>query len=56
MVKCAQSGNCIATEVSHLCLSDGQPIRQDSDLYRGASLLLDDKGKSYPVVFLTFEV
>ena len=55
MVRCAQSGECISAQVSHLSLSDGQPIRGESDLiHNAASLLLDEGGKSYPVVFLNF--
>ena len=55
MVRCAQSGEYISAQVSHLSLSDGQPIRGESDLiHNAASLLLDEGGKSYPVVFLNF--
>ena len=53
-VRCAQNGKCFASEVSHLSFLDGQPIRNESDLYSGASLLWDVYDKSYPVVFLGF--
>ena len=51
IVRCEQFGKCIPAKVCELSNSDGDPVSKH-ELVAGASLLLDVKGKSYPVSFI----
>lgn len=52
MVKCAQTGKQLTVKVKDLAREDGEAFRE-SDFTNGASLMLERKGKSYPVRFLS---
>jgi hypothetical protein len=52
LVKCAQTGKQLTVKVKDLAREDGEAFRE-SDFTNGASLMLERKGKSYPVRFLS---
>ena len=54
IVRCAQLGTCIPAKVFELSTPEGDPLTL-TGLVAGASLLLDVKGKSYPVTFVCNE-
>ena len=54
IVKCAQDGKSMVVQVHELSTFEGYPALPH-ELFRGASLLLEVKGKSYPVVFLDYQ-
>ena len=54
IVKCAQDGKRILTEVNKLANFEGLPPLPH-ELVRGKSLLVEREGKSYPVVFLEYQ-
>lgn len=53
-MKCAQDGKSIIAQVHELATFEGCPA-MPHELFRGASLLLDVKGKAYPVVFIDYQ-
>ena len=54
VVRCAQTGDLISTEISQLSNPEGSPV-SEVELRLGSSLLLDVKGISYPMVFVQFK-
>ena len=54
IVRCAQLGKCIPAKVLELSTPEGGPLKL-TGLVAGASLMLDVKGKSYPVTFVCDE-
>ncbi len=54
IVRCAQSGMYILAKVCDLSNPEGDPLSKHQ-LVAGASLLVDEKGKSYPVTFISNE-
>ena len=53
MVLCPQSGKRHTVKVGKLSREDAEPL-QNSDLFEGALLILDYKGKTWPVEFVEF--
>lgn len=53
MVKCAQLGKKLVVKMKDLTSETSDPLRK-TDLKKGASLLAEYKGKSYPVLFESF--
>ena len=53
MVKCAQQGKRLIVKMKDLSTGTLDPLRK-TDLKKGASLLAEYKGKSYPVLFESF--
>ena len=51
IVRCAQLGKTITAKFCELSTLEGDPLLH-RELVAGASLLLDVKGKSYPVTFI----
>ena len=54
MVRCAQYGTSIQVRVCDLSNEEGNPL-SERELVAGAPLLLDVKGKSFPVTFIGSE-
>ena len=52
-MKCSQTGKVLSVKVRDLSREDGESF-QESDFTRGANLILEYKGKLYPVRFLTY--
>ena len=50
---CPQSGKNHTVKIGKLSREDGDPLTND-DLFKGSVLILDYKGKSYPVEFMEF--
>ena len=53
MVKCAQLGKKLVVKMKDLTTETSDPLRK-TNLKKGASLLAEYKGKSYPVLFESF--
>ena len=54
IVRCAQTGKQHFAKVKDLSREDCSPLTK-KDLTRGTNLMLDYKGKSYPVTFIQFK-
>ena len=52
-MKCAQTGKQYTVKVKALSREDGEALRE-SNFVKGASLMLEHKGKSYPVRFVSY--
>ena len=50
---CPQTGKTHTVKIGKLSREDGDPLT-DNDLFKGSLLILDYKGKSYPVEFKEF--
>ena len=53
IVKCAQQGTRLSVKMKDLMSENCEPIKK-SQLRKGASLMADYKGKTYPVIFEAF--
>ena len=53
IVKCAQQGKRLVVKMKDLTLETFEPLKKN-DLRKGASLMADYKGKTYPVIFEAF--
>lgn len=51
MVKCSQTSKLHNTKLKDLSREDGEPLSK-TDLKKGSKLILEIKGKSYPVQFM----
>ena len=54
IVRCSQTGKQHAVKVGDLSKEDCSPLNE-KDLTKGSSLMLDYKGKPYPVTFVQFK-
>lgn len=52
-MNCPQTGKHHTVKAGKLSREDAEPLTND-DLFEGALLILDFKGKSYPVEFIEF--
>lgn len=54
VLKCCQNGKTLSAEVKDLSREDCLPLSTE-DFKRGAQLLVEHKGKFYPVEFISFK-
>ena len=54
MLKCCQIGKPLSAEVKDLSREDGLPLTSDRDFQPGVQLLVEHKGKVYPVEFISY--
>ena len=54
LLKCSQNGKVLTAQVKDISKEDGSPL-SSVDFKPGASLLVEHKGKFYPVEFVRFK-